>query len=220
MAQIRGRCWSITINNPVAGDIPADLLPGWKIEGQYEQGENGTLHFQGMLTTPTVRFHQVKTTFPRAHIELAVNKKALTAYVHKDESRVGEFKTQSAPTIFELQKVVAQIWNWEVFELWEATMNSKSQDEVALLYVDSLVASLIADGQYAIEFIAVNPMWRTAWKKFFRSIIKRHAHRQEISGSETGGNEGNGTQEVPDSEASGANVIINEDDSERDQGSS
>ena len=37
--------WSITINNPTVAEVELNT-PGWKLEGQYEEGANGTRHFQ------------------------------------------------------------------------------------------------------------------------------------------------------------------------------
>ena len=45
--------------------------------------------------------------------------------------------------------------------------------DVALEYVDDLVNEDIKAGLRGIEFIAINPMWRSSWKKFYSSIIFR-----------------------------------------------
>lgn len=94
----KASCWSITINNPTAEDLEA-----WKnakslnwvkdVQGQLEQGENGTQHIQGLLKTEHVRFAQVKKAFPRAHIEAAKNKHALAQYVQKEETRIATIAT-------------------------------------------------------------------------------------------------------------------------------
>lgn len=99
----RGTCWSITINNPTADDMSPTLPAGWKLVGQMEKGEEGTLHYQGMLTTNQVRFSAVKKVFSRAHIELAKNRKGLEKYVHKPETRVSEVSdiVSNIPTLFE-----------------------------------------------------------------------------------------------------------------------
>lgn len=86
----RGSCWSITVNNPTLADMEPELPPCWKLTGQLESGEEGTTHYQGMLSTPQVRFSAVKKVFQRAHIELARNKAALAKYVHKDDTRIAE----------------------------------------------------------------------------------------------------------------------------------
>lgn len=179
----RGTCWSLTINNPVKADIDAIELPaGWQLQGQYEQGEQeGTKHFQGMLTTPQVRFSAVKKVFPRAHIELARNKTALQNYVHKNDTRVDIFETKSSdiPTLWDYQKIVAVKWDMDEFqESWNES-NETDIDNAAMRYLDKLVERDILNGQRGIEFIAINPMWRSSWKKFWRVIVKREKNLQQ-----------------------------------------
>lgn len=168
----RASCWSITINNPTPGDVNC-VLPGWKLEGQYETGEEGTRHFQGLLKTPQVRFSQVKSAFPRAHIEVARNEKALKQYVHKDETRVGEFNGASTPNIFELQANVVGQWDSEEWAKMSNNVSEEKIDDMALVYVDTIVSRMIRSGINGIEFTAVNPMWRSSWKRFWRAIIAR-----------------------------------------------
>ena len=183
----RATCWSITINNPEEVEYKVELPPGWTLEGQLEKGEEGTLHFQGMLKTPQVRFSAVKKVFPRGHIEVARNRKALEKYVNKVDTRVEKVEKNESriPTLFEYQGIIAGKWDAEGYNKWTQNFPNKSPDEVAMLYLDSLVAEDIEGGRRGAEFIAINPEWRSSWKRFWRSIIKRHerfpsAQRQEV----------------------------------------
>lgn len=172
----RSTCWSITINNPSQEDlalIKTPPAPGWKMVGQIEQGEQGTIHYQGMLTTPQVRFSAVKKVYPRAHIEVARNKQALAAYVQKEDTRIEAVTSTHIPSIFEYQVIIAKRWKQDDFEVIMRELPRKNIDDLAMLYLDSLVSQDIANGQRGAEWIATNPMWRNAWKKFWRSIIKR-----------------------------------------------
>lgn len=180
----RGTCWSITINNPKDDDIKVELPSGWRLEGQIEKGAEGTEHYQGMLTTNQVRFSAVKKVFPRAHIELAKNRKALEKYVHKSETRVREVNdiVSNIPTLFEYQHKIASRWDddeWDLFQnqkkdaLTVDKFDKTPIGEIALEYVDFLVAQDIEDGVCGIEYIAINPMWRSAWKKFWRQLVSR-----------------------------------------------
>jgi Putative viral replication protein. len=174
----RATCWSITINNPSEGELKCDA-PGWKLQGQFEEGNEGTRHFQGMLETPQVRFSAVKRVFPRAHIEVAKNKKALQAYVNKQETRVGTYEAQAVPNMFQLQDSIASDWDDDEWRR-RLYINVDQDDDVrALEYLDTLVATRIENGQRGIEFIAINPMWRSSWKKFWLSIIIRNARLKE-----------------------------------------
>jgi len=176
----RGCCWSITINNPTDDDVRCDV-PGWSLDGQYEVGAEGTRHFQGILKTgKQVRFSAVKRVFTRAHIEVARNKKALEAYVHKEDTRVGEFTGTAIPNMFVFQDTIAAAFDMEELNRrWMDESISKMYkhdiNEMALAYTDELVAQHIVQGGRGLEFIAINPMWRSSWKKFWRYIIARNA---------------------------------------------
>jgi len=189
----RHSSWSITINNPTDDEVKVDN-PGWKLEGQYEIGKEGTRHFQGYLKTPQCRFSAIKKAFPRAHIEPARNAEALKKYVHKDETRVDVYTPGAIPTIFEYQEEVAKAWsNDEWARLSENVLEDKIDDS-AMVYLDVLVKRDIEAGRRGCEWIAINPMWRSSWRKFWRSIIKRRdASRskiQEQEGAEIRCNEG------------------------------
>lgn len=177
----RATCWSITINNPEENEIENIELPaGWKLQGQLERGAQGTLHYQAMLTTPQVRFSAVKKILNRAHIEPARNKKALEKYVNKEESREKKLNNIESriPTLFEYQTIVAEKWVEDDFKkLWQNAIEKADVpdiNEVAMCYLDSIVEADINAGRRGAEFIAINPMWRASWKKFWRSIINRH----------------------------------------------
>lgn len=183
----RATCWSITINNPTDEDIEVNLPGGWKVQGQIEKGENGTEHYQAMLTTPQIRFSAVKKVYPRAHIEVARNRTALQKYVHKDDTRVREVADRQSeiPTFWDYQRMVTDKWNdrdfRQMYENYRRANIDIDLDECALRYVDSLVATDIENGVRGVEFIAINPMWRSSWKKFWHSIIKRRdGHQGEV----------------------------------------
>jgi len=177
----RATCWSITINNPLDVDLNVTLPAGWKIEGQIEVGEEGTEHYQAMLTTPQVRFSAVKKVFPRGHIEVARNRQALKKYVHKDDTRIGEVETRvsNIPTLFDYQHTIAGKWNDEEFIALrcDPAYDKKTPGEKALEYVDILVERDILAGVCGVEYIAINPMWRSAWKRFWRAMVERERQK-------------------------------------------
>jgi len=169
----RSNAWSITINNPRPGEERCDV-PGWWIEGQPEVGANGTRHYQGLLHTPQVRWSAVKAVYPRANIQAAKNVHALKKYVHKQETRLEVKQESGVESLFQFQDTIAGDWKPEKFEACKTMFANKPEDEVALIYVDSLVAARISQGQRGAEFIGINPMWRSSWKKFYREIIERY----------------------------------------------
>lgn len=204
----RATCWSITINNPEATEYNVVLPIGWKLEGQLEQGEQGTIHYQGCLRTPQVRFSQVKKQFPRAHIEVARNQKALQQYVRKEETRVAV--VESIPTMFQYQDSIARKWDEDAFraKLRKATESAITKfpdiDDLAMEYVDSLVSKDIEEGKQGVEFLAINPMWRSSWKRFWRSIIKRNARACASQQTENGEESPSSDGTVPSSAPQGS----------------
>lgn len=178
----RATKWSLTINNPTEEDWEEikNLPAGWQVLGQPEMGEEGTEHLQLMVKTPQVRFSAVKKHFKRGHIEVAKNAMALEKYVQKEDTRNGDainIKSQ-IPTLWEYQPIIAKKWVEDEYQKRvEAVIRQNKMpdyDEIALKYIDLLVATDIEEnGRRGAEFIAINPMWRCSWKKFWRSIIKR-----------------------------------------------
>lgn len=181
MSDDRGTCWSITINNPTEEDLKPSLPNNkWFMKGQMEMGKDGTEHYQGMLSTPQVRFSAVKKVLPRAHIEKAKNKLALEKYVSKDDTRIATVEniTSSIPTLFDYQHTIASKWDDIEFTEYQKQYNDEQLTklgigEIALRYVDTIVEKDIEKGVCGVEYIAINPMWRSAWKRFWRSMVAR-----------------------------------------------
>jgi len=121
-----------------------------------------------------VRFSAVKRQFPRAHIELARNERALKEYVHKEETRVGEFTPIRTPNIFEVQTSVCQMWDEREYEEIRDRLADLHKKDAIMLYVDTLVDRMIRQGARGIEFISINPMWRSSWSRHAHSILHRH----------------------------------------------
>jgi len=165
----RATCWSVTINNPLPADdeniARAKQKSGWKVEGQLEQGENGTKHYQLMVKTPQTRFGSIKKAFPRAHIEVARNVKALSEYVHKDDTKIGSLPTNDKyPSLTAL---------WELFDEYLRTeQHAVPTGEEALVVFDQFTSLYIERG-YHIETMGVNPQVRSSVKKYLPSIIFR-----------------------------------------------
>ena len=182
----RATCWSITINNPTEKDLNPVLPARWSMTGQMEKGEEGTVHYQGMLTTPQVRFSAVKDVLPRAHIEPAKNMKALQKYVSKEETRLALVPdiNSAHTTIYQYQSVIASLWDDDEWtsrqdEYFKSLPTKRTLGDVALDYVDDLIHEDIKNGRVGAEYVAVNPMWRSAWKRFFKAILERSRIRSD-----------------------------------------
>lgn len=178
MTTQRSSCWSVTINNPTPSDEEAIQLArqkGWKVEGQLEKGEGGTLHYQLAVRTPQVRFSALKRQFPRAHIEVARNAAALSQYVTKEETR-----QQSLPQSQEMYPSLSKLWNL----IYEYICDNAPTlvDNTQRLYIpsrmdkltifDEAIKHLIERG-YHVESMGVNPQVRTAWKLYSHALFAR-----------------------------------------------
>jgi Putative viral replication protein. len=175
----RATCWSVTINNPTKSDDQnlgeVKSKSGWAVYGQKEVGENGTEHYQLMVTTPQVRFSAVKKAFPRAHIEIARDRKALTKYVNKEETRTGSLpKDDNYPSMTRL---------WDLFEeYYEENFKNHgchyefTQDK-RLQVFDDFIRYEIQNGKF-VETMAVNPQIRSIAKNFLSEIIVRSCRRR------------------------------------------
>jgi hypothetical protein len=182
---VRGTCWSITINNPVASDeeaiSSARQRSGWSVEGQLEQGENGTPHYQLMVKTPQVRFSAVKKQFPRAHIQLARNVEALANYVKKDDTRIASLPETSAqyPSLQTM---------WDMFADWVPDHTKGAYlnfDKDAYLEIYDKFVSVHIEQGYVLETMGVNPQIRSAVKLYGASIIARSMLRRQKTDRQT-----------------------------------
>jgi len=167
----RSTSWSVTINNPTASDeeqIALARQKGWKVEGQLEQGANGTPHYQLAVKTPQVRFSAMKKAFPRAHIEVARNAPALQTYVNKEETRIGVLPTSS-----EMYPSLTKFWELlsdTILPIGDYLYADKKHRR--LIQYDEAVRKLIEKG-YHVESLAMNPSTRSIWNTYADSIMKR-----------------------------------------------
>jgi len=173
--------WSITDFNE---EYKTAVLPsGWKLEGQLEKcPDTGKEHYQGALKTPQCRFSAIKKIFPKAHIEICRDRNKLLNYVHKTETRIQEVETKVSeiPTVWDYSRSIAEKWNESDFKeflknISDEDISKTSMGEIALRYVDTIVSQDIKNGMRGVEFIAINPMFRSAWKKFYRALVYRDA---------------------------------------------
>lgn len=140
-----------------------NLPPRWTVHGQLEEGSNGTKHWQLLLKTPTVRFHQVKQVFGRAHIELARDPIALARYVHKADTRVDDLPPKLAKDVF--MNLVCK----RALELMEADNNRR------IPTFDRIVTEMIYDGM-AVEYMGCSAINRMCWKNYAPALIQRHVN--------------------------------------------
>lgn len=88
-SRVRSMNWFLTLNNPTKGDLVRikEACPRYAI--QYEKGEEGTKHLQGVLAFPSDKsFNQMKAISDKAHWEPARNLKQAWDYCTKEETRI------------------------------------------------------------------------------------------------------------------------------------
>ena len=195
----RANNWSVTINMKTITREKADEFiqnarqAGWEVNGQLEQGEQGTEHYQLHVRTPQVRFSAVKKMFPTAHIEVARNVKALKQYVQKEETRIGKLPERDEKYItssglwlmiyreFKPSRTCDDKDGWmegecsgepdgEVRFYHESDQRQLDRDPLA--WLDMVVSRFIRRG-YMVDQLVVNPAIRSFWKKFYSDILFR-----------------------------------------------
>lgn len=183
----RATCWSLTINNPTSQDeeeIALARQKGWKVDGQLENGKEGTPHYQLMVRTPQVRFSAVKKAFSRAHIEPARSVPALEKYVHKQDTRIAELPAsqEKYPSLSKFWDLIFDVFNernWLHADHYpERLWRKETEDRSPLALFDTAVYNLICRG-YHVESLAVNPNTRSMFKSYWGAIFTRcYIHRQ------------------------------------------
>ena len=203
----RATFWSVTINNPTKNDdeniAEAQQRSGWAVYGQEEVGENGTPHYQLMVTTPQVRWAALKKAFPRAHIEIGRDRKKLDAYVHKDDTRVASLKTDNLyPSLQTL---------WDMFANFVNNKKYKSlldtSPERRLEIFDDFIRDAIDKG-FIVETMGVNPQMRSSVKQYGENIVFRSLRRQTDRQTDEKNVEVNS---IPDAESSSCSSVENEE---------
>lgn len=185
----KATCWSVTVNNPTPADaicIAAAKQRGWQITGQLEQGANGTPHYQMMVRTPQTRFSAMKKQFPRAHIEVAKAPSALSKYVIKPDTRVGELpSSEYYPSLTQLWRLIYDQNNTGEKDGWDLCYlpnyvcfydrdEQHALESNPLHWFDDQCRRLIRYG-YHVETHAVNPQVRSCWRLFYKEILIRAA---------------------------------------------
>ena len=195
----RASNWSVTINMKTISKDKADEFiqnarqSGWEVNGQLEQGEQGTEHYQLHVKTPQVRFSAVKRMFPTAHIEVARNVKALKQYVNKEESRIGalpdkdeKYVTSSGLWLmvyreFKPSRTCDDKDGWNEGECsgepdgevrFYHESDQRQLDKDPLAWLDMVVSRFIRRGIFVDQLIT-NPAIRSFWKKFYSDILYR-----------------------------------------------
>lgn len=146
--------------------------PSWSLEGQLERGEkSGKLHYQLMLRTPDQPRHSaIRKIFPACDIQPARNASALENYVHKEETRVAEFKTVENKFI-QWPLLRSTFFKW-VVETQDIMAYCSDDDKLRLW--DEFIGISIQEGM-EVDIMGVNPQYRSCIMRYWNNYVIREA---------------------------------------------
>lgn len=184
----RASNWSVTLNmKNISQERCEDYIEsakglGWGIEGQIEEGDEGTRHYQLLVKTPQIRFSAVKKVFPTAHIEKARNITALKKYVHKSDTRVEEFKTVENRFV-QFKDIRDKFFEWVLATYYtHEEVDLPEQDYMTIW--DKFIGISITEG-IECDVIGVNPQYRSCIMRYWKSYVRRQIDRQTDRQTET-----------------------------------
>lgn len=143
----------------------------WSLEGQMEMGKDSTgkLHYQLLLKTPQTRGSRVQKFFPKCYIDEAHKYHALKTYVHKEDTRVAEFKTVENRSP-QWSVVCDKFFDYIVREQPECSMFGVADEERMKLW-DKFIGLSIEEGM-RVDVIGVNPQYRSCIGRYWLNYIR------------------------------------------------
>jgi len=171
MNSVRGTHWSITLNmkniprERCEEQIEAAKQANWGVQGQIEEGKEGTPHYQLLVKTPQIRLAALKRVFPTAHIEKARNVQALEQYVHKEEGRLEEIKTIERKFV-QFPEIRKKFFQWVIEEGHEDT----SGHDRKLALWDEFISLSIRE-RIECDVIGVNPQYRSIIDRYWEANV-------------------------------------------------
>lgn len=171
MNSIRGTHWSVTLNmkkvsrETCEAQIETARQANWGVQGQIEEGDEGTPHYQLLVKTPQVRMTAVKKIFYTAHIEKARNIAALETYVHKGEGRLEEMKTIERKFV-QFPEIRKKFFQWVIEEGHEQVGD---YDRKLSLWDEFISLSIME--RVECDVVGVNPQYRSIIQKYWSANV-------------------------------------------------
>jgi len=121
-----------------------------------------------LLKTPQTRGTRVAKFFPKCDIGDARNYHALQNYVHKEDTRVAEFKTvvNRSP---QWSVVCDKFFDWLIVNEPQSTFFGVVEDERSRLW-DKFIGISIEEGM-RVDIIGVNPQYRSCIQRYWLNYI-------------------------------------------------
>lgn len=177
--QMKTTKWSLTYwftdgrNMDTLNECIQRMPPTWHLEGQIERGEeSGKEHAQLYLKTPQTRGTAIAKVFPQTDIQEARNHIALQQYVHKEETRIGEFKTITN-TSPQWSVVRDKFFDWLLeTEPFYGHVKDDMDERVSprLNLWDKFIIVSIKEGMN-IDVIGVNPQYRSCIRRYWEGYV-------------------------------------------------
>lgn len=155
-------------------ELVKNMPPEWHLEGQIEQGHDSQqqLHAQLFLKTEHTRGTKIAKHFPNCYINQAKNPFALQNYVHKEDTRVAEFKTVENRSP-QWHVVCDKFFDWLIINepfYGHIKDDLEERESPRLVYWDKFINYSITEGM-RIELIGVNPQYRSAVRRYWDGFI-------------------------------------------------
>jgi len=177
--KVKAYGWSLTVwfskvSIEVFNEYLAQALashPKWSIHGQMEKGDlSGKEHYQLFLKTPDQpRKSTLIKFFPSIHIESENNRNALEKYVHKEDTRIGEFKNIERSHIT-FKETCLQFFTY--LHRQELLDEVYTTDERMVLW-DEFIELSVGEG-IVVDIIGVNPQYRSCISKYWNGYITQY----------------------------------------------
>lgn len=178
LSAMRQTAWSITMwmtdetgyTPDTINEFVQNMPNDWALEGQQEMGDKSKgLHYQLLLRTPQTRGTRIAKFFPKCHIEDARNYHALKNYVHKEDTRVAEFKTVENRSP-QWSVVCDKFFDWVLLN--EPTVEFfQTADEERLRIWDKFIGLSIEEGM-RVDIIGVNPQYRSCIIRYWPNYLR------------------------------------------------
>lgn len=188
-SQMKTNKWAITMwltegrTIETLEELTKNMPTNWSVEGQIEQGVDSQqkLHAQLFLKTEQTRGTKITKYFPHCHISEARNPFALQKYVHKEDTRVAEFK-----------KVENRSPQWHVvcdkffdYLLLHKPHAQHTRDEEEKWRIwDEWISDCIREGM-RIELVGINPQYRGCINKYWSGFWDAAWDRANVQKTET-----------------------------------
>lgn len=176
--------WFTDGRNRETLDLLVQNMPtDWHLEGQIEEGgeSQDKRHGQFFLKTPQCRGTRIAKFFPHTTFDEGRKFHALKNYVHKEETRVEEYKTVENRSP-QWHVVCDKFFEYLVTQVPDSQYIRDENEKWSLW--DAFINDSIREGM-RIEIIGINPQYRGCINKYWSGFWDRTYIRLNVSKTET-----------------------------------